>query len=130
HRFGQSAYDVAQNAAMLVGVVRQTPCGPGGKPPSVLLVSPPRVGPLTALADLFAGAEEKSRGLAGDLPGVAEQAGCPFLDADGVVTASPVDGVHWEADQHARLGVRVAEVVRRVVERGGCPEEVSPEPPA
>ena len=81
----------------------------------MLLVSPPHVGPLTALADLFAGAEEKSRELASHYRAVAAQAGYRFLDAAGVVVASPVDGVHWEADGHAAFGGRLAEVAKEIL---------------
>jgi lysophospholipase L1-like esterase len=112
HRFGFSAYDVAANAAHLVGVIQQSAAGVKGIAPRVLLLSPPHVGPLTALADLFDGAIEKSRRLAEHYQAFAKQLGCPFFDVAQVVTASPVDGIHWAADQHRNLGNRLAEPVR------------------
>jgi lysophospholipase L1-like esterase len=117
HRFGLSGFDIAQNVSALIGVIQQSGDGTGEKAPPVLLLSPPHVGPLTAFADLFAGAEEKSRQLQKHYRAVAQQTGCHFFDVAEVVVASPVDGVHWEADQHLALGNRLAEVVRPLLEK-------------
>jgi lysophospholipase L1-like esterase len=117
HRFGLSAYDIAVNVTALLSAIGQSSAGEGGKAPPVLLVSPAHIGPLTALAEMFAGAEEKSRQLAHHYRAAAAQAGCHFLDAAEVVTASAVDGVHWEADQHAALARRLALAVAQLFPR-------------
>jgi lysophospholipase L1-like esterase len=111
HRFGLSAFDIALNVTALLAAVQQSGSGVAGKAPPVLLLSPAHVGPLSALAEMFVGAEEKSRQLARHYRAAAEQAGCCFLDAAEVVTASPIDGVHWDAAQHAALGARVAQTI-------------------
>jgi lysophospholipase L1-like esterase len=64
------------------------------------------------LAEVFAGAEPKSRRLAGFYAEVAARWGAAFLDAGEVIGPSPVDGVHFEAKAHAALGARVAEAVK------------------
>lgn len=117
HRFGLSAFDVAQNIAMLLTVIQQSPSGVNGSAPPVLLVSPPHVGPLPPgyFAEMFAGAEEKSRELARHYRAIAEQNRCPFLDAADVAKASPLDGIHLDPDSHRRLGERMAEAVRSVL---------------
>jgi len=115
HRFGLSAFDISLNAAALVGVIQESDAGRDSKAPPVLLLSPPHVGPFTALADLFAGAEEKSRQLSKHYQAVAQQTNCSFFDVAEVVVASPVDGVHWETEQHAALGNRLADVVRQLL---------------
>ncbi len=115
HRFGLSAYDISAGIAMLLTVIQQSGCGPEGRTPRVLLLSPPHIGPLSALGELFEGALEKSRRLAEMYRIVATQNGCRFLDAAEIVTVSPVDGVHLDAAQHDRLGRRLAEVVRELV---------------
>lgn len=112
HRFGLGAYDIAANAAMLVTTVQQAPCGVGGAAPPVLLVSPPAVGELSNLADLFEGAGPKSRELARHYRVFAGQAGCRFLDAAAVAEADPADGVHLSAAAHAALGRSIADVIR------------------
>lgn len=115
HRFGLSAYDIAQNVAVLVGVVQATPCGVGGVAPPVLLMSPPPLGPFAALDDLFAGAEERSRGLAKHYRAVAEQARCQFLDAGAFVKIDPADGVHLDELSHRTLGDQLAAAVRTLI---------------
>lgn len=115
HRFGFSPYDIAANVATLIGVIQQSGAGVNGQPPSVLVLAPPYIGPLTALADLFSGAAEKSRELARHYRAFADQMGCRFLDVATLVTASPIDGVHWAADQHVGLGKSLAPIVREMI---------------
>lgn len=112
--FETSAEDVARNVGKLVTAVQQTSCGPGGQPPGILLLSPPHLGPLTGFGGQRKVMEEKSRQLAGHYHAAAERASGHFLDAAGVVTSSPIDGVHWDAEQHARLAARVADLVRHL----------------
>ena len=64
---------------------------------------------------MFRGGEEKSRQLAGYYREMAQQLGCDFLDAGEVIVSSPIDGIHWESDQHTRLGLAVAEKVREIL---------------
>ena len=49
-RFGVPAEDIARGAARLVGIVRQSMCGPRGDAPQVLLVAPPPTTKLTRLS--------------------------------------------------------------------------------
>ena len=46
---------------------------------------------------------------------VARNYGCHFLDASKVVVSSDLDGVHFEADQHRKLGQAVAARVREIL---------------
>ncbi len=111
HRFGLSAADVAANVAALLNVLPQAACGVGGTTPRAVLVSPPLIGPLTALTDVFEGAAEKAKHLARHYRAVAELNRCRFVDA-GEVPVSPIDGVHLDGEGHARLGRLMAEAVR------------------
>lgn len=43
---------------------------------------------------------------------VADQLGCDFLNSQPFITPSPVDGLHFDAAQHRRLGEAVAAAVR------------------
>jgi hypothetical protein len=40
--------------------------------------------------------------------------GAGFLDAGRVIEVSPMDGIHYEAEAHRRLGEAVAEAVGRL----------------
>ena len=110
-RFGASASDIAQGAASLAEMALTSGCGPEGGAPVILLISPPPVGKLTDMAEMFAGSEEKSARFAGHYGRFAEQYGCGFLDAGAMVVSSDVDGIHLEAGEHRKLGEAVAKRV-------------------
>lgn len=107
-RFRASASDIAQGAASLAEEILRSGCGPEGGAPKVLLISPPPVGELTDMAEMFEGAQEKSARFAGHYRYFAEQYGCGFLDAGAVISSSDVDGIHLQAGEHRKLGEAVA----------------------
>lgn len=110
----------AQGIATLVGAIREAPIEPGMPVPPVLIVAPPPIGePKGPIAFKFAGAQQKSAGLAAAFADIAEQLGCPFFDAGSVTPSSRVDGIHLDADQHLALGRALAEVVRRLLASQG-----------
>jgi lysophospholipase L1-like esterase len=113
-RFFASASDAADGAGILVTIAQRSGAGPDGSPPAVLLMAPPPVGRLTELAEMFAGAEEKSRGFARQYRRVAEKYGCELLDAGEQVRASDLDGIHLEVGEHRKLGEAVAARVKEM----------------
>jgi lysophospholipase L1-like esterase len=115
-RFQVPPVEIAAGVEQLVRLIRQNIVGPQKAAPSLLLVSPPNVIEAGCLAEIFAGAEPKSRRLAGFYAEVARRWGAAFLDAGEVIGPSPVDGVHFEAGDHVRLGRRVAEAVKATFE--------------
>ena len=111
-----TAWHAAQGVATLVNAIRNAPIEPGMPVPPVLVVAPPPIGtPAGPLAPKFEGGEHKCVGLAQALANTCQELGCHFFDAGTVVTASQVDGVHLDADQHALLGAALAPVVARLV---------------
>ena len=115
-RFNVSAAEIAYGAERLVMLALAEPAGPKGRPPRVLLVAPPPIAKLTGFADMFRGAEAKSRDLAQRYAEVAERRGVGFVDAGQFIHCSDLDGIHYEADQHAVLGKAMAEAARIVLE--------------
>ncbi len=111
-RFAASASDIAQGAASLAEMALRSGCGPGGGAPVVVLISPPALGRLTDMAEMFEGAAEKSRRFLEHYRRFAEQYGCGFLDASEIIASSDVDGIHLEAGEHRKLGEAVADRVR------------------
>jgi lysophospholipase L1-like esterase len=104
-----TAWHAAQGIATLVAAIREAPIEPGMPVPPVLVIAPPpMVIPRGPLAAKFTGAADKSAGLADAYRGIASELGCPFFDAGSVTPASAVDGIHLDADQHARLGKALA----------------------
>src|SRR5271167_1703450 len=80
-RFGVSPSDIALGAERLVTMARAELVGPGGAPPKILLVAPPPLAELTAFADMFLGAREKSTRLGARYREVAERQNVGFVDA-------------------------------------------------
>lgn len=114
-----TAWHAAQGIASLVTAIRQAPIEPGMPVPPVLVVVPPPItNPRGPLAPKFAGADTKSAGLAAAYREVAAALGCHVFDAGTVTTASRVDGIHLDADQHRVLGAALAEVVRPLLAAG------------
>jgi lysophospholipase L1-like esterase len=104
-----NARHAAQGIATLVGAIRQAPIEPGMPVPPVLIVAPPPIGtPQGPLRHKFTDAAAKSQGLAAAYAETAAELGCPFYDAAQATSASPLDGVHLDADQHLRLGRAIA----------------------
>lgn len=111
-RFGLPPVEIAAGIEHLVRHIRRDTTGPGGAAPALLLVCPPPVAEAGCLAEIFAGGAAKSRRLAGFFRPVADRWGAAFLDAGEVIGPSPLDGVHFEAEDHLRLGRRVALAVQ------------------
>ena len=103
------AAHAAQGTAALVGAIRLAPIEPGMPVPPVLLVAPPPIQlPQGPIAQKFAGAADRSAGLAAAYAETARELHCHFFDAGTVATTSRRDGIHLDADQHARLGQALA----------------------
>ena len=110
-RFSVSAFDIGRGIGLLLDMINQSGAGPRGGAPEVLLLAPPPVGRLTEFAEMFEGALEKSRKLAAHYLEQARLRGCPFFDSGEVIVSSDIDGIHLEAEEHAKLAAAVAERV-------------------
>ena len=114
-RFNVPAHDIAQGAGVLVQVVQKSETGIDDNPPPVLLIAPPPIVKLSDFADMFEGAGPKSQKLSEQFKAVAEELGCPLLDAGAVIVSSDVDGIHLAPEEHAKLGQAVAERVKALI---------------
>src|SRR5216684_6273592 len=77
-----TAWHAAQGIATLVTAIRQAPIEPGMPIPPVLVIAPPPIlAPRGLLAAKFAGAADKSAGLANAYRDITTQLGCHFFDA-------------------------------------------------
>jgi len=114
-RFNRNASDIGQSAGLLARIARSMRVGPDDGPPQVLLMAPPLVVGLTDFDEMFAGAIEKLQRFAHYYEIWAENHHVAFLDAGSVIVSSPVDGIHIDAPEHARLGKAVAAKVREII---------------
>lgn len=113
--FNVSAVEIALGAGVLAKMILQSDAGPKARPPRLLLICPPAIGGLSQAPEIaakFKNAEEKSKQLPARYEALASQLGCGFLNAQTIITASPLDGIHLEAGEHDKLGKAVAAAIR------------------
>jgi hypothetical protein len=70
---------------------------------------------LSGFAEMFEGAEKKSRRFAEHYARVAQERGCAFLNTGQVIESSDLDGIHLELSEQAKLGRTVAAKVRELL---------------
>lgn len=113
-----NAWHSSQGIAALIGAIRGAPIEPEMPVPPMLVVAPPPLQtPKGPIAPKFLGGDLKCIGLAQAYRDVATALGCLFFDAASVTTASRVDGVHLDADQHLTLGKALAVAVGPILGR-------------
>jgi lysophospholipase L1-like esterase len=111
-----NAWSAAQGIAALVNEIRKAPIEPGMPVPAILVVCPPPIrSPRGVLLEKFSGAEQRCAGLADAYRAVCSELNCKFFDAASVTSASRVDGIHLDADQHLALGRALADVVAAIL---------------
>jgi lysophospholipase L1-like esterase len=115
-RFNLQPSDVARGAELLVQKIQASKCGPNDSAPPILLISPIlAVGLNATFAEMFQGAEEKSKHLAPHYQAVAQAYGCRFLDAAGIAQPAVGEGLHLDAEGHALLAHVLAPMVRHML---------------
>jgi lysophospholipase L1-like esterase len=114
-RFDLSASDIAQSAAALAAMAWRFAHGPDGSHAEVLFVAPPAVTTLTEFDQMFDGAREKSRQFSHYYRLAAGWHHLPFFDAGSAIVSSEKDGIHFDAEEHRKLGEALADEVRRLV---------------
>jgi hypothetical protein len=77
----------------------------------VLLLAPPPVAKLSNFAEMFEGSEAKSLLLGKHYRTVAAEYSSAFLDTATMIRSSDLDGIHFEPEEHAKLGRAVAHEV-------------------
>ncbi|MBQ4291054.1 MAG: lipolytic enzyme, G-D-S-L [Clostridia bacterium] len=113
-RFGLNPAEIAAGIARLIAKAKTVPCW-GDKSPNILVVCPPHIGEKMAghpICEIMGKTcAEKSRLLSEKLRPLAEEAGCAFLDAEGVAETNRVDYIHLSRKGHRQLAERLAELV-------------------
>ena len=106
-----------QGIASLVQAIRQAPVEPGMQIPPVMIVAPPAIiAPQGTIAAKFEGAADKSVGLAAAYKALAKDLDCLFFDLNEVTSASKIDGIHLDADQHAQVAHALAGILDKWLE--------------
>jgi len=113
-RFSMSAYDIASGLKPLLEIVASIAPKNGGTAPQTLVMTPPPLGRLSLLADMFRDGRKKSRQFGEHYQAVADLYGSHYLDAGQLISSSDIDGIHFEHDQHEILGRTVARKVQQI----------------
>jgi lysophospholipase L1-like esterase len=113
-----SAWHSGQGLAAVIRAMRRAPIEPGMPVPPILVVAPP---PITTpvgkpIWEKFEGAPARSERAAEAYAAIAAEMECRFFDAGRVVSTSPHDGIHLDADHHQKLGVALAPTVALLLE--------------
>lgn len=111
-RFSVTPEDIGRSLFALVELVQQCKAGRDGGQPKLLIVAPMPIEEVSFLGEIFTGGAAKSHGLAEKYEAVARHFSAAFLDAGTVIKVSPVDGIHFDAEQHRLLGEAVADKLR------------------
>jgi lysophospholipase L1-like esterase len=114
-RLNRSASDIAESAGALAKMAAQSPFGVNGAGPKVLLIAPPPITIVPRYDEMFAGGQEKSKKFARYYQEMAAWQGVDFLDAGAVIRSSEVDGIHFDAEEHAKLGKAIAAKARELL---------------
>ncbi len=114
-RFSVTAFDIAMSIGALIGIIKGSGTNMEGKSPEILVISPPPLGKLSEFAEFLEGGTKKSKKLANYYQRISKQLRCKFLDAGKVIKSSPIDGVHFEEAEHAKLGRALADKVKTII---------------
>lgn len=114
-RFNLSAYDISMGANTCARSCQDFVLHEQVRRPEVLLMSPPRVYEVSEHSMSFAGAAEKSIGLAEQYSKRAQELDCHFFDTGSVVESNKEEGIHWDATEHHKLADALALVVQKIL---------------
>lgn len=111
------AGEIAAGASILARMILSSTAGPENAAPQLLLICPPEVGDLSHLPEIDAKIPQgRARSL--QFPryyeALAQSLGCEYLNSQAITSTSPVDGIHLETSDHAKLGHAIAEKIRRM----------------
>jgi len=111
-RFKLSAADIALGLESLINEVRVVCRQLQVSAPEMIIVSPAPVLPASTELDSFVGADERGGRLTEFYRAVAARQGCRLFEAGAVVSSSPIDSVHWDAQSHGLFGAALARFLR------------------
>ena len=117
NRFSVSPQDISWSIGRLVKTARDSGHRLIGDAPEVLVICPPPLADLSQspFQGILVGGEEKSKQLPAVLKAFCEENDIRLFNSGDVIQSSPVDGVHWEPEEHKKLGCAVAPEVRRIL---------------
>ncbi len=115
--FNQTPPQIAASVRELIKIIKQKATNASKQPPAILLVSPAIVDESVAGTELrYKGAQQKSVDLGKEYEMIAAGEGCAFIDLAQHVAPSKLDGLHFEAAEHAVIAEVFENEVRKILE--------------
>ncbi|MFK5980743.1 MAG: SGNH/GDSL hydrolase family protein [Rhizobiaceae bacterium] len=112
------ALGAAMGVKRLIEIIRTYPYAEDNGIPKIVLVAPPFAVKTENLmmAAMFGGRIEESHLFVKYYTAIAEEMDCDFFNAASVAAASPLDGVHLDAENTRAIGEALVPVVNEVLE--------------
>lgn len=114
-QFCATPLDVARGVSKLIHIIKHSNVGRKNKSPEILLLSPPLISKLSLFANIFEGAIDKFKDINNLYFNVAKEENCFFINTSKIITTSHIDGIHFVASEHNKLGIELAKVVRGII---------------
>ena len=116
--FHLTAQQIAENAGVLVDVIKEFTAEKQGFIPKIILVSPPEIGTGIRTSPFFGaffeGAIEESRKFPEHYRKVADEKGCIFFNAAQYIYPSETDSLHLTPEGHRVLAEELSKVVKEM----------------
>lgn len=111
-QFQKSVEEITNGMRKLITYIKESPFGPNGTAPKILVIAPPSVILVPNLSPQFdKEAIEKSEKLGSAYQRLTTEEECEFLDSSLIVKASLIDGVHLDESQTLLLGQAISKKV-------------------
>ena len=115
-RFHVTASDVAYSLERLVRTAQALPNDRRETPFEILLVCPAEIRPETFLGEVFGDRSVDTRKLPPLVQEAAERCGVRYLNIAEYAEASPLDGLHFDRENHRRVAEAMEKAVREILE--------------
>lgn len=115
--FCVSPGEIATGIKLLAQMILTSDAGRAGKAPKLLILCPPAIGDQRHLPDVaakFPNGPNASRLLPKHYAALAESLSCAYLNTQTLIEPGS-DGIHLDAAAHARLGAKVATMIKSLL---------------
>lgn len=108
--------DAAHGVSTLIDLTRETCIRLGLTMPQIILVSPPLLTRQLKVGEQCGSRNSpKTDSFSTQYQAIAHKQKCIFVDASKIVSASKIDGIHLESDDHQKLGCEIARIVKEII---------------
>lgn len=117
-RFNLSPKDISMGIKLLVKDILDSECGINKDSPKILVLSPPFIEEMdenSMFFEEFEHAYNKSRQLAEYIESVTKEFSVYFLDVSLIAKTDSIDGLHFNKENHEKLGKYLANYVKKIV---------------